>query len=60
MPPLQLYNIYICITRKPNWGIHAARVFLKEILVTQTEKQIETQFCFNKNSGGPKNKGQNF
>ena len=44
--------------------IHAAwRVFLKlnwETIVTQIEKQIESQSSFKKDSGDPKNKKQNF
>ena len=31
-----------------------------ETIVTQIEKQIESQSSFNKDSGGPKNKEQNF
>ena len=31
-----------------------------ETIVTQIEKQIESQPSFNKGSGGPKNKEQNF
>ena len=31
-----------------------------ETIVTQIEKQIESQSNFNKDSGGPKNKEQNF
>ena len=31
-----------------------------ETIVTQIEKQIESQFSFNKDSGGPKDKEQNF
>ena len=31
-----------------------------ETIVTQIEKQIESQSSFNKDSGGPKNKKQNF
>ena len=31
-----------------------------ETIVTQIEKQIESQSSFNKDSGGPKNKEQDF
>ena len=31
-----------------------------ETIVTQIEKQIDSQSSFNKDSGGPKNKKQNF
>ena len=54
--PTGIY-IGICIVR-PNWGIEC--FWNWGTILMQTDKQIESQSSFNKRSGGPKNKEQDF
>ena len=59
--PCRYLYIGICIVR-PNYGIHQhGKCFSSwELIVTQTEKQIESQSSFNKDSRGPKTRSRIF